>query len=395
MYALTDEKQPAPAMTKDERHVPASGDPSALLQYLRGAMRFAQLVTMLPILIMIAVSGLRNTPLPAVILVIALFAAFVALQLTDRFTKSRSTSTRVALALAASVVVAQIVTYSAANYIVRSSYRTLFEFPPEITYELILQKISAGSTLPLGGAAGMMQFGLWAAFSMLPEVVERERARKVELEKAVMEAKHLRARAEVLRLRSQLEPHFLLNTLNLISGLVTQKPERARDVLVTFGELLQDALEDHDDLHSVEQEVEWLKRYVDILEARHGDFLHVQWQVAKDATAALVPRLLLQPLIENAIQHGALCKNGGGSVRVSVSRNADSVEFAVFDNGPGIGQGRPKSIGLENVRGRIRVHFPTGDFELVRSESETIARVTLPYTEFNHQATTRTKESQR
>jgi sensor histidine kinase YesM len=384
MYASIDENwrttmttNPSAAASAD---LPtANTAPSPLMRHLRAAMRFAQLVTMLPIFITMAVSGLKSTPLPAGILVGALFASFVALQVSDRLTLMRTASSRMAVALVTSVLVAQCATYLAATWILRSDYRNLFDIPPEFSTDIIRNRLSAGPALTMGAAAGLMQFGLWAAFSFLPEVLERERTRKLELEKLVLEATHLRTRAEINRLRSQLEPHFLLNTLNLISGLVTQKPERARDVLVTFGELLQDALIEHEDLHTVAQEVQWLKRYVDILEARHGDFLKVEWNVERSTHDALLPRLLLQPLLENAIQHGALCKNGSGAVRVQIERANESIQCSVIDNGPGIGDQRPKAIGLENVRGRIRVHFPDGDFELGRQQNETIAKVVLPY----------------
>jgi signal transduction histidine kinase len=378
MYAsIDDNRQRHTSMTT--RLASSSAEGSPLMRHLRIAMRFAQLVTMLPILVTMAVAGLKNTPLPAAILVASLFASFLALQVSDRLTSTQTASVRMAVTLVTAVVVAQGATYIVAAWLVRSDYANIFEIPPEISRDLILSKLRAGPALVIGAAAGLLQFGLWAAFSFLPEVLERERTRKLELEKLVLEATHLRTRAEINRLRSQLEPHFLLNTLNLISGLVTQKPERARDVLVTFGELLQDALVEHEDLHSVEQEVQWLKRYVDILEARHGDFLQVKWTVERSAHDALLPRLLLQPLLENAIQHGALCKNGSGAVRVLIERADENVVCSVIDNGPGIGSQRPNAIGLENVRGRIRVHFPEGDFELVRRENETIARVVLPY----------------
>jgi signal transduction histidine kinase len=375
MYASIDEygqQQQQNAMTTP-RWTPS------FMHYVRSTLPLAQLVTVLPIVITAAASGLKGTPLPAVVMVGSLCASFVALQIADRFTKKLSSGARIAIALVSAVVAAQFATYWTATWILHSDYVDLFEIPQGITRGQIMEKLRPEPALLIGAASGLMQFGLWAAFSVVPEVLERERTRKLELEKLVLEATHLRTRAEITRLKSQLEPHFLLNTLNLISGLVTQNPERARDVLVTFGELLQDALIEHEDLHPIAQEVEWLKRYVDILEARHGDLLRVDWHVEASAHDALLPRLLLQPLLENAIQHGALCKNGNGSVRVRIARLGETIQCSVIDNGPGIGDQRPKAIGLENVRGRIRVHFPEGDFELLRSGDETVARVILPY----------------
>jgi signal transduction histidine kinase len=378
MYASIDEQDSLLMSTEPMADAAPAPAVSPLIRHLRIAMRFAQLVPLLPMLLTVLVSGFKGTPLPFVLLASALLGSFLALQVCERLMSTHSVLARMIVALIAAVLVAQVVTYLSASWVLHSDYRNTFEIPPDFPRDQVLARLGAGPALVMGAAAGLMQFGLWAAFGMLPEVLERERTRKLELERLVLEATHLRTRAEIVRLRSQLEPHFLLNTLNLVSGLVTQKPERARDVLVTFGDLLQDALVDHEDLHHVEQEVQWLKRYVDILEARHGDILKVAWHVEPSVFDALLPRLLLQPLLENAIQHGALCKKGG-AVRVLIARQGETIQCSVIDNGPGIGGQRPKSIGLENVRGRIRVHFPDGDFELTRHGDETIARVTLPY----------------
>lgn len=87
----------------------------------------------------------------------------------------------------------------------------------------------------------------------------------------------------------------MLNTLNLVAGLVTLDPNKAREVLATLGELLTDGLNDARELCTVEDELSWLRRYTDILTARHGNLLEVSWYVEDRAKRALQPRLVLQP----------------------------------------------------------------------------------------------------
>jgi LytS/YehU family sensor histidine kinase len=122
---------------------------------------------------------------------------------------------------------------------------------------------------------------------------------------------------------------------------------------------------------------------VDILATRHGDMLQVTWEVAGDVGDAVLPRLSLQPLVENAVRHGALRKRGGGQVAISVTRRTldgrDCLVCSVRDDGPGVGQPRPGGIGLDNVRRRIALSFPDGQLSLERDEHGTKACVVLPF----------------
>lgn len=235
----------------------------------------------------------------------------------------------------------------------------------------------------IGAFTSIFQVGFWAVAFIIPGSIEGERIQKLEIQNLRLEAAELRTQAELTRLRGQLEPHFLLNTLNMIAGLVTVDPPNARALLATLGELLSDALSESREICTVEEELSWLKRYVEILAARHGDMLQVTWQVAEGVANAVLPRLLLQPLIENAVQHGALRKRGGGQITISVARHRldarDCLICAVRDDGPGMGQSRPGGIGLENVRRRIALSFPDGQLLLERAEHGTKASVVLPF----------------
>jgi signal transduction histidine kinase len=209
-----------------------------------------------------------------------------------------------------------------------------------------------------------MYFGLWAIAVVYPFAVESARVRD-------LEAQQLRSEAEVARLRTHLEPHFLLNTLNAIAGLVADEPREARRLLVCLGDLLRDAVQDQSDLQPLRKQMEWLRRYAQILETRHRGSLCFDWEVARDCETELLPRLLLQPLVENAVQHGALKRgDGAGRVRVTVSRNeAGTMVCVVEDNGPGVldADVRAGAFGLQSVRRRLALEAPGSSLSLESS----------------------------
>ena len=235
-----------------------------------------------------------------------------------------------------------------------------------LLYGLAAQHIPAlrlhfpsGVSFPRSALFGVLNaqlyFGVWALAFVYPFAVESARVR-------ALEAERLRSQNEVARLRAHLEPHFLLNTLNAIAGLVTEEPREARRLLVCLGDLLRDALQDPSELQPLDTQIAWLRRYAEILEARHRGFLRFRWEVAPGCGAAVLPRLLLQPLVENAVKHGALCRGDrAGEVVVRASTKDDGTLVCVIeDNGPGMPDAhvRAGAFGLQSVRRRIELETP-------------------------------------
>ena len=227
----------------------------------------------------------------------------------------------------------------------------------------------------VGFVMGATNFALWALAFILPYAVEDSRIRALEAEK-------LRTVAELAQLRAHLEPHFLLNTLNAVAGLVTEEPKEARRLLAALGDLLRDSLNQEDELQTLGDQLEWLRRYAQILEVRHAGHLVFRWQVESDTRGALLPRLLLQPLVENAVKHGALMRPRGGEITVRTEvLSSNKLLCTIEDNGPGLPAGdiRPGAFGLQAVRRRLALRYAdTASLRLESSGAGTRSIVELP-----------------
>lgn len=164
------------------------------------------------------------------------------------------------------------------------------------------------------------------------------------------------ARAQLDALRSQLRPHFLFNTLNAISVLTLEDAARARHMVVRLGSLLRRSLDEEEHEVPLRQELGFLDDYLDIQRARFGDRLVVTLDVDTGAADARVPVLLLQPLVENAIEHGWPEKDATTSISLRAERSDGVLRLSVEDNGPGAGDAGQlrEGIGLSNTRERLR-----------------------------------------
>jgi signal transduction histidine kinase len=250
---------------------------------------------------------------------------------------------------------------------------------PETTWKL-------ARALQFGFMYGLANFALWSLAFVVPFAVEDARIRLLESDKLRLEADKLRTAAELARLRAHLEPHFLLNTLNAIAGLVGDDPREARRLLVCLGDLLRDALKEEDEMQTLDEQVRWLRRYAEILEARHAGQLLFRWQIAEESRTVLLPRLLLQPLVENAVKHGALRRGSEGQVTVRAELVGDGTTSSrlvcvVEDNGPGIPDTEIRSgaFGLHAVRRRLELRFTDqASLRLESSPSGTRSIVELP-----------------
>jgi signal transduction histidine kinase len=178
-----------------------------------------------------------------------------------------------------------------------------------------------------------------------------ERARAVEQMRAEL------AQAELRALRAQIHPHFLFNTLNSIASLIGSQPRAAEDVTMRLADLFRYTLRASEREHStLGQELAFLRDYLEIEQVRFGDRLKVEEDIEPGVEQALVPSLLLQPLVENAVRYAIGARAEGGTLRIAARRNGDRLTLEVIDDGPGFDDGAPPSgtgWGLHAVRERL------------------------------------------
>ncbi|HEY0037232.1 MAG TPA: histidine kinase, partial [Longimicrobium sp.] len=213
--------------------------------------------------------------------------------------------------------------------------------------------------------SGMWLYGVIAGISHLVRVQRREAGQREALADAHARRVHaeaLRTRSELQSLRARLNPHFLFNTLHSLRILVRRDPDAARDAIDRLADLLRHVLDGAGETAVVplRREVQFVEAYLGLERVRFGDRLRVRTTVDPEALDALVPSLLLQPLVENAILHGIEPQAGGGTVELSLVLRGDEVVISVSDDGVGAdappGAGGP-GLGLVTARQRLQLHY--------------------------------------
>ncbi len=190
------------------------------------------------------------------------------------------------------------------------------------------------------------------------------------------------AEARLSALRTQLDPHFLFNTLHAVSALVERDPRGVRKMISRLSELLRHNLEGAGAQEvPLEQEMKVTERYLEIMQIRFQGKLELEIRMDPAAAGALVPSLVLQPLVENAIKHGVSRIGGTGKIEITTERRGERVLLRVVDNGPGPAAEASDGVGLRNTRDRLKELYD-GEASLSLSPAEgggTRAEVALPY----------------
>lgn len=213
--------------------------------------------------------------------------------------------------------------------------------------------------------------------------VRREEAVNLKAQAAQLQAQL--ADARLTALRTQLNPHFLFNTLNAISALVERDPRGVRRMIARLSELLRTSLDEADEPEvPLNRELTFIDRYLEVMQIRFQGRLHVRMHADPEASAALVPNLILQPLVENAVKHGVSKMVGAGRIEIRARREGERVVLSVQDNGPGLANGRlpaSEGVGLRNTRARLAQLYGA-EQSLALREFEGggfVAEVSLPY----------------
>jgi two-component system, LytTR family, sensor kinase len=211
-----------------------------------------------------------------------------------------------------------------------------------------------------------------------------DRARQLELRESRLEAQLARANLEALRL--EIQPHFLFNTLNTIGALIRrQAPGRALEMLVGLSDLMRGTLERrHAHVTTLEDEMAFVRKYVDLYRVRFSDRLEVTYDVDPATLTQEVPTFILQPLVENAFRHGLSRRFEGSRVEIGARFERDCLSLWVADDGVGVPADfmvtENAGTGLSNVRARVEGLFgPTARVDVrPRGTGGTIASIVLP-----------------
>ena len=176
------------------------------------------------------------------------------------------------------------------------------------------------------------------------------------------EQQRLLMQARLDALSSQINPHFLFNTLNSVSTLIRTSPEEARAMVVKLSRILRRRLRNQEHFSPLRDELEFIDDYLAIEMIRFGDKLRVEKSIGPGASDMLVPSMLLQPLVENSIRHGLSGKVEGGTITLRARRNGTRLLLEIEDDGVGIPEGQlsgilGKGIGVSNVKERLKVLY--------------------------------------
>jgi sensor histidine kinase YesM len=199
-------------------------------------------------------------------------------------------------------------------------------------------------------------------------------------QRQTMRLEHSLTRARLDYLEAQLQPHFLFNSLGAVSELAYDAPPTASLVLQQLSAVFRTALAQRADEVTLGEELIALEPYLDIQRVRFADWLTIEYDIGDSAVDCLVPRFVLQPLVENAIRHGLAGRSAAGTIRIGATVENDDLVLRVSDDGVGLARAaRPgHGIGLANVRERLSILYGDDRLRLLDGPSGVTAEVRVP-----------------
>ena len=206
---------------------------------------------------------------------------------------------------------------------------------------------------------GLLLFLMLYGFVLVVSYVLGSRERWARQQTETARLNEQLSKAQLNSLRRQIEPHFLFNTLNAVAALVReQKNDAAINMIAELSDFLRHVVRDSNKQEvPLQEEMEFLKKYLDIQKVRFAERLEVTMDVPPELFPAQVPSLILQPMVENAVKHGIAKRVHGGAIRIAASRSNGMLTLSVFNDGPSLPADWDKNdsgIGIANVRTRLR-----------------------------------------
>src|SRR3954451_5165611 len=250
----------------------------------------------------------------------------------------------------------------------RNHQRTAFhlEFTAGILVAEFLRQMLGGwkifSMYPLGSHLPPLTWAAIYASTLFAVAIPLKIWNNTRNEKKLEEQERLLAEARLAALTSQINPHFLFNTLNSVSSLIRTDPTQARVMVIRLSKVLRRLLRKHEAFSPLRDELSFIEDYLAIEVVRFGEKLRFERDVAEDTLDMLVPSMLLQPLVENSIKHGLSSKVEGGTIRIRTWRTESRLCLIVEDDGVGIPEAKLATlldggIGVNNVHERLKVLF--------------------------------------
>jgi two-component system, LytTR family, sensor kinase len=241
------------------------------------------------------------------------------------------------------------------------------------------------------GEAFVHQVGQWwpanvltycAVVGVITAIFHARTAQQRELRTAQLTAEL--SRTQLQALRAQIHPHFVFNALHTVAAIVRARdPDKAVTVLASLADILRDTFRGDPDREVVlREELAWIARYLSIQQARFDDRVEIVWRIGEGTLDALVPQMVLQPLVENAFRHGMARRGAAGRVELTAERVDAVLTLSVRDDGPEL-SAAPASesqTGLASTRARLTLLYAdAAKLSLCRDADATIATVTLPF----------------
>lgn len=212
-----------------------------------------------------------------------------------------------------------------------------------------------------GQLIGNCGIGLLIGISIyLKEAKQAENELKLsQQEIKIMELHQLKTKAELETLQSKINPHFLYNSLNSIAGLIHEDAGKAEQMTINLSKLFRYSINTQgNNYSSVKEELEMVRTYLDIEKVRFGDKLNFEINADAESANFLIPRFLIQPLVENAIKHGTSKQTGQGIIQIDVVKNASQLEIRVHDNGAAFPSDLVSGYGLQSTHEKLNLLFP-------------------------------------
>jgi two-component system sensor histidine kinase LytS len=200
--------------------------------------------------------------------------------------------------------------------------------------------------------------------------------------------------AEIKALQAQMDPHFLFNVLNTIKSLIRTSPDESRKMITQLAKYLRKNMQNvNQDLITIKEELDHVEIYLNLVKARMGERLQIEWVLEENCLDCTIPSLTIQPLVENAIIHGIRKMSSNGLLKISVTKIINGVQIRVIDNGIGmetnfVNEDKEEHMGfaLANIQQRLFYHF--GEKSKFTIESHigegTIVSFVRPIDEFLH-----------